>query len=85
MSAERDRIIDALREAFSGDEFAENAQAAAGEGEWSWFRWLAMTTVEGCPIPPEASECPSRCGWNDPCPDPWHDRRVLPPATGDPR
>lgn len=50
-NAEKDRIIDALTEAFSGDDFEENAQAAAGEGEWSWFRWLAVTTVENCAIP----------------------------------
>ena len=39
--------VEALGAAFSGDVFEENAAAAAGEGEWSWFRWLAVTTVEG--------------------------------------
>lgn len=36
----------ALAAAFSGDEYEENAAAAAGEGEWSWFKWLATTTVD---------------------------------------
>ena len=28
-----------------------------------------------------APGCPSRCGWNDPCPDPWHDRRDISPEV----
>lgn len=51
-TGEHEQVIEALRAAFSGDEFEENAQAAAGEGEWSWFRWLAVTTVENLSIPP---------------------------------
>lgn len=39
-------LRDALEQAFSGLEFEENAAAAAGEGEWSWFRWLATTTAD---------------------------------------
>lgn len=35
-----------LRSAFSGDEYEENAMSAAAEGEWSWFKWLAHSTVE---------------------------------------
>lgn len=44
-------LRDALEQAFSGPEFEENAAAAAGEGEWSWFRWLATTTAD------QHSEC----------------------------
>ena len=36
--AERERIA----EAFRGDEYEDNAAAAAGEGEWSWWRWLVL-------------------------------------------
>lgn len=45
-AAERARVDAALREAFSGDEYEENAAAAAGEAEWSWFKWLATNAVE---------------------------------------
>ena len=41
----RERVEAAVSEAFSGDEFEENAAAAAGEGEWSWFHWLALAAV----------------------------------------
>jgi len=47
---------EALRLAFSGDEFEENAAAAAGEGEWSWFRWLAVSTVEALDAKPGDAE-----------------------------
>lgn len=43
---------EALREAadlldatFRGDLFEENAMGAASEGEWTWFRWLATSTL----------------------------------------
>jgi hypothetical protein len=36
----------ALAEAFTGDDYEENAQEAAGDGEWSWFRWLALSTLD---------------------------------------
>lgn len=39
-------VTSALTAAFSGDEFAENANAAVGDGELSWFRWLATSTVD---------------------------------------
>lgn len=35
-----------LAAAFSGEEYEENAAAAAGEGEWSWFRWLALAALD---------------------------------------
>ena len=38
-------IAGAQEAAFSGDEYEENAAAAAGEGEWSWFKWLATSTT----------------------------------------
>ncbi|MDN7120267.1 hypothetical protein INN71_02560 [Nocardioides sp. ChNu-153] len=40
---DRDALAEALRDVFRGDEYEENAAAAAGEGEWSWFAWLAAT------------------------------------------
>lgn len=45
--------------------------------------YLLNANVDEYVASPAASECPSRCGRNDPCPDPWHDRRPIPPATSD--
>lgn len=44
--AEDTGLRDRMATAFSGGQFEENAAAAAGEGEWSWFRWLALSTIE---------------------------------------
>jgi hypothetical protein len=41
-----ERILSRVRENFSGDTYEENAIGAAQEDEWSWFKWLAITTVE---------------------------------------
>lgn len=49
----REQVTEALRQAFSGDEFEENAAAAAQEGEWSWFKWLAVSTIESLSNSPD--------------------------------
>lgn len=42
--------------------------------------------VPGCEYvtPPAGETCPSGCGRNEPCPDPWHDRRVTRPGSACP-
>jgi hypothetical protein len=47
VAAAVDAVRADLEAAFSGDEYEENAASAAGEGEWSWFRWLALSTLDG--------------------------------------
>lgn len=44
-----EQVAQAVERAFTGDEFEENAAAAAGEGEWSWFRWLAVSSARDLP------------------------------------
>lgn len=42
--------------------------------------WETGWRLSPCVLPPAGAECPSQCGRNDPCPDPWHDRRPIPPG-----
>lgn len=42
-----------------------------GVAEYDQTLRAALT---GLAEPTNNDECPSRCAWNDPCPDPWHDR-----------